>query len=102
MTLIVAALFACAIIPAVIVLWYCICSLNEMDAQSPHGPRIAIALIAGGVFAQFASVMAGTIPTTSDILLLTGLAVLVRINCRKNICPCVTFPSTIERRRIPK
>jgi RsiW-degrading membrane proteinase PrsW (M82 family) len=95
-------LIAGAVLPAIVVLWYCICSLNEMTAASPHGPRAAVVLIAGGVFAQLLSVALGTLPEINDLFMLAGLAVLVRTNCKRGICPCVQLPSWPDRRSTPR
>jgi RsiW-degrading membrane proteinase PrsW (M82 family) len=93
------ALMGTTLVPALVVLWYCICTLNQMTPTSPHGPRVAVILIAAGVFAELVSIMAGRTPDVIDILILTGLMVLVRSNCRRGVCPCVALPTWPERRK---
>lgn len=102
MTPLTVALIVCATAPALVVLWYCICSINEMGPATPHGQRLAVVLIAAGVFAALCRIFAGAIPDTPDILLLTGLMVLVRYNCRRGVCPCVMMPTWPDRRREPR
>ena len=96
------ALMACAFCPATLVLWYCICSANQMASDTPHGQRLSVVLIAAGVFADMLAILSGGVPDTADILLLTGLMVLVRSNCRRGVCPCVWLPTWPERRKEPR
>lgn len=102
MTSITIMLMAAGGVPALVVLWYCICSLNEMTPTSPHGQRLAVILIAVGVFTALVSMVEGRAPDAVDILLLAGLMVLVRSNCRRGVCPCVMLPTWPDRRREPR
>lgn len=102
MTPLTITLIISATLPALVVLWYCICSLNEMTGTTPHGQRLAVILIACGVFTELMSVVDGRAPDAVDILLLTGLMVLVRTNCTRGVCPCVMLPTWPDRRKGPR
>jgi hypothetical protein len=102
MTTITILLKAAGAVPALVVLWYCICSLNEMTPDTPHSQRLAVILLAGGVFTALISMVEGRTPDEVDLLLLAGLMVLVRSNCRRGVCPCVKLPSWPDRRKEPR
>jgi len=87
------------LVPGLLVLWYCICSINQMDAATPHGQRLSVVLIASGVFAMLCRTLASGHADSAEILLFCGLLVLVRYNCRRGVCPCVMMPTWVDRRK---
>lgn len=98
MTAMDVALMACAAGPALVVAWYCFCSIVEMTPETPHGFRLALILLTVGAFAELIALCDLRVPDHSEILLLTGLAVMVRSNCKRGTCPCVVLPSPVTLR----
>lgn len=96
------ALTLIAVALALVVVWHGICSLNEMTWDTPHGSRVAVALITSGAFAHVMASIEGHVPDMHELLLLAGLALMARAQCRSGVCPCLGLPPRNSKQEIPQ
>ncbi len=79
------------------VLALALCSLNRMSAQTSHGMRLAVALLAVGGFSGLVRSFEGA-PDVTEWLLAQGLALAMLADRRHGPCPCAVSSMAMARK----